>query len=54
MRAGTRLKSPVPKPRKPNTKPVVASVSATGTPAISSAKNATSIRVARISVPLTV
>ena len=49
-RCGKRLNSSVPKPRKPNTKPEIASVSATGIPAISRTKNDASIRTASISI----
>ena len=49
MRCGSRLNSVVPKPRKPKKNPEIASVMATGIPAISRTKNDTSIRTARIS-----
>src|SRR5215216_2195406 len=43
MRLGSRLNSSGPKPMYPNTRPAVASVSATGMPPSSNTKNATSI-----------
>src|SRR6187431_872592 len=48
MRAGSRLKRLSPKPSQPNTKPVVASETATGTPAISIRKKPASISSAKV------
>ena len=50
MRAGKRLNSVVPKPSQPKKKPLIARVSATGTPTNNMTKNEAMQAIARISL----